>query len=241
MGAFVDLHCHAVPGVDDGVRTAAEARELLVALRGVGFEQVVLTPHMRPGLFDNEALGLRAAYDALVGSLGVDAALPRLGLAAEHYFDPDVLARIQSGGGLLYPGDRAVLLEFYDVDFLPVVAERLFALRRRRILPVIAHPERYRTFFRAPERLAELVDAGAAALLDLGAVVGKYGKEPERTARRLLDDGLYQAACSDAHRPADIAAVEAGIAWIRDQYGEDEITALLAQGPRDILSGRAET
>src|SRR6185503_12447998 len=130
--------------------------------------------------------------------------------------------RLLSGDGLPYPGGRAVLLEFYDMDFLPAVENRLFDLRRRRLVPVIAHSERYRCFWQSHDRLADLVASGTAALLDLAALTGKYGKEPQRCARRILDDGLYHAACSDAHRPSDVEEVEEGIAFVAKRYGEDE-------------------
>jgi len=158
-------------------------------------------------------------------------------LASEHYFDDITFERLLAGQGVPYPGGRAVLLEFYEVDFQATVAARLFDLRRRRLVPVIAHPERYRSLWKSHERLEELVATGAVALLDTAALVGKYGREPERCARRLLDAELYHAACSDAHRPSDVTDVVAGMRYIEKTYGADEIDALFRQGPREILAG----
>ncbi len=237
MSGFVDLHCHFVPGIDDGAKTPEEGVALLEALAGAGFDRVVATPHMRPGMFDNDVAALRSAFERFEGMLAGRRGIPHVSLASEHYFDDVVFRRLMNGEGLPYPGGKAVLLEFYDVELAPHVGARLFDLRRKRLVPVIAHPERYRTLWRSHERLAELVDAGAAALLDAGAVVGKYGKEPERCARKLLDEGLYYAACSDAHRASDVEDVANGIALIRKRYGDEEVDHLFRQGPLDILAG----
>jgi protein-tyrosine phosphatase len=238
MSGFVDLHCHFVPGIDDGARTRDEGLELLRRLKRAGFDTAIATPHMRPGLFDNTRDVLLTAFEAFRASMSGEPDIPEIGLSSEHYFDDIVFQRLLEGDGLPYPGGHAVLLEFYDMDFMPGIALRLFELRRRRLVPVIAHPERYRCFWKSHERLEELVNAGAAALLDVGALIGKYGKEPQKCARRMLEDDLYYAACSDAHRPDDVDEVEAGMKLIEKRYGPDEVTRLFDDGPRDILEGR---
>jgi len=238
MTRFVDLHSHFVPGVDDGTKTVEEGLELLRALADCGFERVIATPHMRPRMFDNTKERLQEAYAAFERSARDESGLPEIALSSEHYFDDVVFKRLLDGDGLPYPGGNAVLLEFYDMDFMPTVANRLFDLRRRKLVPVIAHPERYRCLWRSHERLAELVHLGAAALLDVGALVGKYGKEPEKCARRLLDEDLYYAACSDAHRPDDVDDVEDGIRLLEKRYGGETVSRLLAEGPREILEGK---
>jgi protein-tyrosine phosphatase len=163
--------------------------------------------------------------------------MPRVSLSSEHYFDDTVFRRVIAGEGLPYPGGRAVLLEFYDMDFLPGIGQRLFDLRRRRLVPVIAHPERYRCFWKSQDRLVELVAAGAAALLDTAALVGKYGKEPQKCARRLVDQGVYTAACSDAHRPSDVGEVHEGMRYVEKRFGKEEVMRLLRIGPLQILEG----
>jgi len=235
MSGFVDLHCHCVPGIDDGVRSVPEALSLLGALGRAGFTEVVATPHMRAGMFDNAPADLTAAFDRLAPALGPE--LPKVSLSSEHYFDDLVFQRLLAGEAMPYPGGRAVLLEFYEMDFGPSVANRLFDLRRRQLIPVIAHPERYRPLWKSHDKLADLVRSGAAALLDTAALVGKYGKEPQRCAEKLLKAGIYQAACSDAHRPADVEEVVSGMRYIEKKHGKDRLQALFARGPREILAG----
>jgi protein-tyrosine phosphatase len=234
----VDLHCHFVAGIDDGAPSAGEGIAMLRALAQAGFERVVATPHMRPGMFENTREELTAAFERMQPLLAAETGLPEVGLSSEHYFDDIVYQRLLSGEGLPYPGGRAALLEFYGVDFPPVVVERLFDLRRRGIRPVIAHPERYRYVWKNPDALERLVESGVATLLDAAALVGKYGREPQRCAEMLLERELYHAACSDAHRTADVAEVAQGIRRIAELYGDEEVEFLLSDGPRQILEGK---
>lgn len=231
------MHCHWIAGIDDGAPSPAEGVAMLRALRELGFDTVVATPHMRPGMFDNRRDDLVAAFERMGPALAEHPDLPAVELSSEHYFDDVVFERLLMGEGLPYPGERAVLLEFYGVDFPPMIDARLFDLRRRRLLPVIAHPERYRFLWKSSAALERLVDSGVAALLDIAALVGKYGRETQRCAERLLEDGLYHAACSDAHRAADTEDVARGMERVVSLYGREELDFLLRDGPAAILKG----
>jgi protein-tyrosine phosphatase len=238
MRGFVDLHCHYIPGIDDGARSVEEGLGILRELKRIGFDRVIATPHMRPGLFDNEKVGLTNAFEAFLPSLG-GSDLPEVGLASEHYFDDVVFSRLMSGDCLPYPGGKAVLLEFYEMDFPTSIDRSFVELRlKRKLLPVIAHPERYQAIWKNPDILERMAGVGVAALLDTASLVGKYGKKPRDIAEELLDRNLYHAACSDAHRPADVKEVHAGMKRIEELYGEEEVEFLFHEGPRALLDGR---
>src|SRR5688500_12788406 len=102
MAAFVDLHCHWVAGIDDGARTPEEGLAILAGVGELGFEHVVATPHMRPGMFDNDRTRLEEAYKKMLPALERAPALPRVSLASEHFFDDTVVGRIRAGEALPY-------------------------------------------------------------------------------------------------------------------------------------------
>ncbi|MBL8720022.1 MAG: protein tyrosine phosphatase [Myxococcales bacterium] len=237
MRGFVDLHSHYLPAIDDGVKTAEQGLALLRALHQVGFDHVVATPHMRPSMFDNQAPGIREAFAAME-ALAVGAEYPKVSLAAEHFFDDVVYGRLMAGQGLPYGNGRAVLIEF-AYERLPLAIEaRFFDLRRKRLRPVVAHPERYEPFWKKPEKAAESMRrAGGVLLLDVAALVGKYGQKAQRTAEELVEAHAYYAACSDAHRPEDATEVGKGIERLEKMVGTHESARLLTKGPHDILTG----
>lgn len=247
MTAFVDLHCHWVAGIDDGARTPGEGIAILAGLGELGFEHVVATPHMRPGMFDNDRQQLEAAYQRMLPELDRTSTLPRVSLASEHFFDETVVTRIRTGAALPYDPKREalgartsgpILVEFNDLVPATPILRQLFRLQADGFTPVIAHPERYRATWSQPELVVEWVEAGCLALLDLCALVGKYGSEPKKAALKLLELEAYDAACSDAHRPSDVPLVASAIEALDKQAGRAELDFLLGSGPRAILHGQ---
>jgi protein-tyrosine phosphatase len=239
MRGYVDLHCHWVAAIDDGARSAAEGIAMLEGLYAVGFSTVVATPHMRPGMFDNDRAALVRAYDAMKAPLATAAAaakLPEMHLSSEHFLDDAVFQRLTHGEGAPYPGGRSALVEFPHDAFPLRVAHRFFDLQRHGIVPVLAHPERYRPVWADDTCLDPLLDAGACLLLDVCALVGKYGRASQRAAEKLLDEDAYEAACSDAHRPADVDLVDKAIRRLVSMVGNADATRLLCDGPRRLLA-----
>jgi protein-tyrosine phosphatase len=252
MRGYIDLHCHWIAGIDDGAKTPEDGIEMLAGLYALGFSTVLATPHMRPGMFSNDKAALRAGFDAMM--VHVDAArqtrkLPRTELASEHFFDETVFMRIMRGEGLPYPALRdpeqalqppgarrrrpGILVEFPE-QFPVKVADRFDDLIGQGLLPVLAHPERYRPVWKDDRCLDPLLDVGASLLLDVCALVGKYGSAAEKAAHKLLEDEAYEAACSDAHRPSDIEIVAKALTRLEELVGKPEAERLLTTGPLAI-------
>lgn len=237
MRGFIDLHCHWIAGIDDGVRLPDDGIALLRGLYQAGFSTVVATPHMRPGMFDNDKLALEGAFEAMKPVLAVSGPLPEVHLSSEHFFDDVVFGRLTRGEGLPYPGGKSVLVEFPAEAFPFRVQARFFDLKRKKLTPVLAHPERYQPVWKNDACLEPLFDAGAHLLLDICSLVGKYGKAAQKAAEKLLEDDAYEAACSDAHKPEDVDFVVRAIDRLERLVGKEELNRLLVDGPRAILAG----
>lgn len=237
LSGLCDLHCHYVPSVDDGVRSYEEGVLLCQRLAEVGYATVVATPHMRPGMFDNDKPQLTAAFARFREATAKESGMPELGLAAEHFLDDTFMERLGRDETLPYPGGHAALIEFPPARFPLGLEDCLFRMRVRGLRPVIAHPERYTPLWTSSEPLRELLDRGAIALLDTMSLAGKYGRKPKAAAERLLEDGLYYAACSDTHKPADVDTLAEAIERLIVLAGRDRAQELLADHPRHILAG----
>jgi protein-tyrosine phosphatase len=234
----VDLHCHVVPGIDDGVRTIDEAVDLARGLAAVGFERIVATPHVKTASWENTKETIAPPFDALVAALGGSG--PRMEFAAEHWCDDVYWDLLVKGHALRYPGGKSLLLEFDRMEVPLKIEERFFEMRARHSCrPILAHPERYQCAWGSSfERLERLSDAGALFLVDLTSLAGRHGRKARGAAERLLEEGLVYAVCSDAHRPKDVDAVNEGIRVLHRTVGDEDAERLLGDRTQRIREGR---
>ncbi len=240
MSGYVDLHCHYLPGIDDGVRTLDEGLAVLRGLGALGYELVVATPHIRTAMFENRKPGLERAHAELREIVGGLEGVPALGLAAEHYCDDVFWELFTTGQALPYPGGKAALVEFHYEVWPRRIEERFFDMQIRGVRPVLAHPERYAALAGTTDPIDPVLEVGTCALLDLMSLVGRYGRRSQRAAERMLDEGVYYAACSDAHRPSDVELVAQAIERLRALVGDEEARELLGDNPRRILAGEVD-
>lgn len=240
MSGYVDLHCHYLPGIDDGARTLDEGLRILTGLAKIGYTTVVATPHIRTAMFDNRKPGLERSYAELRAIARDVPRLPETGLAAEHYCDDVFWQLFCDGQAMPYPGGKAALVEFHYEHWPRRVEDRFFEMQIQGVRPVLAHPERYSALFSTTDPIDPLLEVGTVALLDIMSLVGRYGRRSKHAAERMLDEGVYYAACTDSHRPGDVERVAEAITRLRSLVGAEETEELLAENPRRILSGDVE-
>ena len=150
-----------------------------------------------------------------------------------------MLDLLQSGGLLPYPGGKSILIEF-GYDSLPVNVERVaYMLALKNLRPVIAHPERCAPLFKRTAPIDKLLDQDVGLQLDVMALIGKYGRSPCAAAERMVEEGVYTIAASDAHRPEDAVGVGKAIERLYKLVGDEEAELLLADNPRRLLQGQA--
>jgi protein-tyrosine phosphatase len=127
-------------------------------------------------------------------------------------------------------------MEFIPNQLPTGLFERIFELRCKGILPVLAHPERYSPLWKAPDTVEKLA-SDCAMVVDLGALSGHHGRKQAKYARKMVLSGIAHAAASDLHSPDDLRGAAEGIAWIHKKAGADAVQRLLATNPAKILEG----
>ncbi len=237
---FVDLHCHYLPGIDDGVDSLEDGLALCAGLKKLGFTKVTATPHIRTAMFENDMAGIQQAYSDFQGAADKRDDLPELALGAEHFFDDKIWELFQTGRAVHYQNGACALIELPRRRFPANLEKAFFQLGLKGIKPVLAHPERYHPLFRRSDDLDALVNAGALPLLDVMSLIGKYGRRPKKAAERILLDGDYYAACTDSHRASDVEDVAKAIERLIELVGEGYAKTLFSSRPERILAGTAE-
>ena len=234
MNGFVDLHCHILPGVDDGPGTVEDAVALVLGLEDLGFSDLYPTPHQKPGSWMPTSEETMAAAEQLRDALkktssGVTVHDP----AGENMWSDRLLASAQ-GGFPCYPGGEAFLLEFTPFAVPNHLRDHFYEFNRQGQLPVVAHVERYEHITADMERL-DAIGANAALLVNLASLVGWWNS---RDARKLVSQGWVHAAASDAHSSADLDLCRRGIEWLGARLGQPTLERLLRDNPRQIIEGQ---
>jgi protein-tyrosine phosphatase len=236
---MIDIHCHLLPGIDDGPPSLDAALALARALVEDKVHHVVCTPHVFPGRFENRRSTIElefAQFQQALQAAGIDLTLS---FAGEVRLTPEVLPLLDKGElpflGRTASGEATLLLEMPDGQ-IPLGSERFVGrLLDKNILPVLAHPERNRAVMEDPSRLEGFVEMGCMLQLTAASVVGLFGPKAHTTARTLLEAGWVHAVASDAHnlggrKPRMSAARE----WLTKTYGQAVARQLLVMGPAAI-------
>lgn len=219
---MIDLHCHFLPGVDDGPKLMSESIGLVEAAVANGITATALTPHVHPRRYPNTCSTLQQTFADFKQVLR-DKGIPlQLFLAGEVRLSPESLTLFMEDEVPFFgevDGYRIVLLEFPH-DIIPVGSQQFVAkLLDMKIRPLIAHPERNKAVMNAPDKILPFVDMGCWLQLTAGSLTGHFGKMAQKVALRLLEDEQVWILATDAHnmqhRPPDLAG------------GRDVVTNLL--------------
>ena len=237
---MIDLHCHYLPGIDDGAQTLDEALALARAAVADGITHAVMTPHVHVGVFENRTASIEHAVAQLRAALVQHGIALSISAGGEVRIGAELIELLETGelpflGHL--NGQRVMLLELPHGQ-VPVGAERFTGwLRKQGVLPLIAHPERNKDVMRNLAKLDPFIEQGCLLQVTAGSLIGSFGELAQRHARELLDRGDIYAVATDAHnlanRPPMLGAARA---FIAGAAGEAAATALTHGNPHALLA-----
>jgi len=229
----IDLHCHLLPGIDDGPQTVEGSLALARVAAELGTRAIVATPHVS-WRYANDSTTIAH----LAGEIGT--AVSEDGLALEVVAGAEVaMTRMPE----LSPEERSaltlgdgpwLLLEPPFSSVLSGLEQLVLELEGEGHRVLLAHPERCQAFHRDTELLEALVHDGVLVSITAGSLAGSFGETVRRFALELVEAGLVHNVASDAHdaqkRPPSIAREleQAGFATLTSWLTEEVPAALLA-------------
>lgn len=237
---FTDIHCHCLPGIDDGPREMAEAIELCRALFDDGIKTVIATPHQlgRYGDFNsaadirqkvsdlNEQLHNESIALTVVpgGDVRVDERLCRL-------IDDDMILTLADTG-------EYILLELPHEIFIDI-EPLLVDLSDRGIRSIVSHPERHPVLAKKPDLLNKWLRHSSYLQITAGSLVGSFGSTAQKAAWHFLSSGLACLVATDSHningrRPCMTAAFDS----IKNKLGQSVARSVCIENPLAVLSGK---
>jgi protein-tyrosine phosphatase len=233
---MIDLHCHILPGIDDGAPDLATSLAMARIAVADGISVIACTPHIYPGLYENNAAGIRIAIAALQKALDAEGIALKLVEGADVHLTPDLVRDLKADLIPTLGGTRYLLLEPPHHVAPPRFEEQVFNLLANGYVPLITHPERLTWIEMNYPVFLRIAKGGAWLQITAGALTGRFGGRPKYWAERLLDEGPVQVIATDAHsvhrRPPLLA--EARVA-AEKRVGTAESWALVRERPAAIL------
>ena len=199
---MTDLHCHILPGVDDGAEDMQEALDMARLAADSGVRAIVATPHCNlpqadePNYLDASLLQQVSTFRQALQNAQIPI---KIYAGAEVFCTPEIDDLLQERKLMTLAGSKYLLTEFYfdeSPDFMEECSE---LIRARGFIPVIAHPERYEAVQHAPGLIQDWFLEGNIIQLNKGSILGKLGRRAEDAAAWILERGLAHTVASDAH------------------------------------------
>lgn len=238
---LIDMHCHLLPGLDDGpedLETSLDMARLAVAN---GITHVICTPHIHFGRYDNTAETIEQACAAFGQELLRHRITLKISFAAEVRFGSELMTGVRDGSIPFlgeFEGRRAMLLELPHGE-VPFGAERMTDwLLKQGVMPIIAHPERNKGFMQQPARLKPFLQQGCLLQVTAASVAGRFGDTARRLSHHLLRERVVSIIASDAHnlrhRPPEL---QHGLDIAEQILGERDAKHLVLDTPWRISHG----
>ena len=237
---MIDLHCHILPGTDDGAEDIDESLDMARVAAADGIHTLVATPHVGNGVYAPTPENVDDAVAVLQRVLNQHRIPLKIIAGAEMHLRPGLRDLYRSGRGPTIGGNgRFMLLELPVHAVPPGASELIFSFKMDGITPILAHPERNTAIQQDPDILLQLVETGALVQVTAMSVTGAFGSRAGACAARLLKRRLVHVIASDAHdadyrRPALTAAVAAAAEILGDRT---QALDLVTRIPQHILDG----
>jgi len=236
---YTDIHCHILPGIDDGAKSWDDALSMARLAAADGTSTIVATPHQLGVYSQNRGDAIRMLVAELNERLAGERIPVTVLSGGEVRIEPGLLNGVVSGE-LVTLGDhrRQLLLELPHELYLPLDS-LMSELAARRIAVILAHPERNEGIFRQPQLAVDLVDAGCLMQITAGSLCGTMGPAYREMAEWLVHQGLVHFVATDGHGPRTRRPV-LGRAYDRLLELTDLQTAedLCCWHPARVVSGR---
>ena len=238
---MIDIHCHILPGVDDGPDSQEESLEMARLAVKDGIRAVVATPHTLNGIYTNSLEQIIVSVHSLQKIFSKNNIDVLLYAGADVHLCPRLLEKISSGDApTINNNGKFILLELPSMTIpKKEVKDEIFALKLNGVTPIITHPERNAIIQRDPEILYEFISMGALSQVTAMSLTGSFGRRVKQLADVLLKHRLAHIIASDAHssdsRPPVLSHAVDIAAHIFGNNNEAE--RMVTEVPSAIVSG----
>ncbi|HEY0826866.1 MAG TPA: CpsB/CapC family capsule biosynthesis tyrosine phosphatase, partial [Bacilli bacterium] len=196
---MIDIHCHILPGLDDGVEYVEESLEMAKTAARNGIHTIIATPHHANGRYENPAKDINALVHQFNNLLQAQQIPVKVLAGQEIRINNRLIDELMEKTAMPLNQGNYILIELPNGSFPDNLEELFHELRVFGLIPIISHPERYRSFMEEPDRLYSLIEQGAMSQITDQSLIGLSGRRIQKNALKLCKRHLVHFIASDAH------------------------------------------
>lgn len=237
---MIDLHCHILPGVDDGAQSLEESIGMCSIAQSEGITHIVATPHDQNGIYENSRQSI------IEGVANLNLALREKGIAVEILpgadiaLDANIIARHERKE-LMTINDtgKFILIEVSNFFSPQAMRNQIFELEGKRLSLVLTHPERNNALMEEFDLLFDLANNGTIMQITAGSITGVFGPKAQRNAIRLIEARMAHIIATDAHNLGKRSpAVRDAISFLNEKVGPEETLQMTTGRAARIIEGK---
>ncbi|MCD5324119.1 MULTISPECIES: tyrosine-protein phosphatase [Pontibacillus] len=236
---MIDIHCHILPGLDDGPQSMDDSIRMARAAYKDGIRTIIATPHDQNGAFENHREGVIDSVRALNEELE-DRDIPVTILPGqETRIHGDMVDDITKGRLLPLKETSGYIFVELPSDHVPrYTSQLLFDLQVAGYKPIIVHPERNRELVQHPDQLYKFVKNGAFTQVTAASIAGKFGKKIAKFSEQMIEANLTHFVASDAHNTSTRSFYMKSAYNVIDQEFGTEMTYQFMDNAELLLEGK---
>ncbi len=193
---FIDLHCHILPGMDDGPEDMDESAEMAALAKDDGISHIFATPHILPGVFENDSRKIMEAWGVFRKSIPNNVSIL---YGADVRITSDMADRLARNEIPTLNGSPYLLIELPSYAMPLNCGHLIYTLKCRGTIPILTHPERYPYIAGKIAYLRDLRSEGALCQVTAQSITGDFGKDVKKSVLTMIEKGLVDFVATDAH------------------------------------------
>lgn len=236
---MIDIHSHILPNIDDGSRSIDETFKLIKEAQNAGFKSVVLTSHYMEGYYETNLHEREVLTNLIQNNFKEKDIDINLYIGNEIYISDNLVKLLEEGKASTINNTSYVLFE------MPLNAEPfnlydvIYQMQQNKIVPILAHPERYSFIQKDAELMYDLIEKGVLMQANYGSIIGQYGKKAQKTVKKFFTNNMIHVLGTDAHRYNTIyPRIPYALNEIEKIIGTEKLEELTNTNPNLILNNK---
>lgn len=236
---MIDIHTHILPNIDDGARSIEETFNLIKEAKNAGFEAIVLTSHYKEGYYETDTKEREVWVNAIYENLKAKNIDVKIYLGNEIYMSDNIIKLLEEEKASTINDTSYVLFELPQDEEPENLYDKIHEMKQCKIVPILAHPERYKFVQKDPDLIYELIENGVLIQADYGSIIGEYGEKAQIIVEKMLQNNMVHMLGTNAHRQNTIySKMPQILSELNEIVGEEKLKELTTINPKLVLGNK---